>query len=76
MKSATTLAGLEAEQKKMSAAAETAQAAFDKAHEALSLVRGERFTVQGELDKTLKPVADAKKANDVAAKALVEAERN
>ena len=75
MKMATTVAVLEAEQKKMSMAAETAQATFDKAHAALALIRGERFTVQGELDKTLKPVTDAKKANDAANKALVDAKK-
>ncbi len=75
MKSTTPIATLEAEQKKMSAETEAAQATFDKAHEALAIARGERFTAQGALDKTLKPVTAAKKASDAAAKALAAAQK-
>ena len=75
MKSKTPIATLEAGQKKKSAETEIAQAAFDKAHEALAIARGERFTAQGALDKTLKPVIAAKKASDAAAKALAVAQK-
>ena len=75
MKSTTPIATLEAEQKKMSAATAIAQAAFDKAHEALALARGKRFTAQGALDKTLKPLIAAKKASDAAAKAVATAQK-
>ena len=75
MKSTTPIATLEAGQKKKSAETETAQAAFDKAHEALAIARGERFIAQGALDKTLKPVIAAKKSSDAAAKALTAAQK-
>lgn len=69
LKSHAELAALDAEQKKKSAAVETAQVAFDAALVQLDTARGERFTLKAELDKTLKPVADAKKVHDTAAAA-------
>ncbi len=68
-KSRAELAALDAEQKKKSAAVGTAQVAFDAALIQLDTARGERFTLKAKLDKTLKPVADAKKVHDTAAAA-------
>ena len=74
--SSVELAALEAAQKQKSAEVETAQTAFDEAQVQLDTARGERFTAQAELDKTLKPVADAKKASDTAAAAQTVAAQN
>ena len=75
LKPTTPIPALETEQKKLSAETEAAQTAFDKAYEALAIARGERFTAQGVLDKTVKPVSTAKKASDAAGKALAAAQK-
>ncbi|MBC8325598.1 MAG: DUF1549 domain-containing protein [Verrucomicrobia subdivision 3 bacterium] len=66
---------LETEQKKLNAGTEIAQAAFDKAYEALAVARGKRYAAQGVLDKTLNPVSTAKKSSDAAGKALAAAQK-
>lgn len=75
LKTVTTVSMLEAVHKEQSARVESAQAEYEKALAAVNTARGERFTAQAGLDKTLKPVAAAKKVSASVAKALGDSQK-